>query len=153
MSNTVIEQVTEVHHWNETLFSFKTTRQKSFTFENGQFVMINIEVAGKPLMLAYSIACANYEDELEFFSIKVPDGALTSRLQKIQTGDELILTTRPAGTLVPGYLIPGKNLYLLSTGTGLVPFMSIIKDPQVYEQFDKIILVHGVNIASKLTYQ
>jgi len=153
MRNTVIEQVTDVHHWNETLFSFKTTRQKSFTFENGQFVMIGIEVAGKPLMRAYSIASANYEDELEFFSIKVADGALTSRLQKIQTGDELILTTRPAGTLVPGYLIPGKNLYLLSTGTGLAPFMSIIRDPNMYEQFDKIILVHGVRIASELTYQ
>jgi ferredoxin--NADP+ reductase len=153
MRNTVIEQVTEVHHWNETLFSFKTTRQKSFTFENGQFVMIGIEVAGKPLMRAYSIASANYEDELEFFSIKVPDGALTSRLQKIQSGDELILTTRPAGTLVAGHLIPGKNLYLLSTGTGLAPFMSIIRDPHMYEQFDKIILVHGVRFVSELTYQ
>lgn len=153
MRNTVVEQVTHVHHWNETLFSFKTTRQKSFTFENGQFVMIGIEVEGKPIMRAYSIASANYEDELEFFSIKVPDGALTSRLQKIQSGDELILTTKPAGTLVPGYLIPGKNLYLLSTGTGLAPFMSIIRDPHMYEQFDKIILVHGVRVASELTYQ
>lgn len=153
MRNTVIEQVTHVHHWNDTLFSFKTTRQKSFTFENGQFVMIGIEVEGKPVMRAYSIASANYEDELEFFSIKVPDGALTSRLQKIKSGDELILTTRPAGTLVPGYLIPGKHLYLLSTGTGLAPFMSVIRDPHIYEKFDKIILVHGVRIASELTYQ
>jgi ferredoxin--NADP+ reductase len=153
MRNIVTEQVTAVHHWNESLFSFKTTRQKSFTFENGQFVMIGIEVEGKPLMRAYSIASANYEDELEFFSIKVPDGALTSRLQNIKVGEELMLTTRPAGTLVAGYLIPGKHLYLLSTGTGLAPFMSIIRDPNIYEQFDKIILVHGVRFTSELTYQ
>lgn len=153
MRNVIKECVTFVHHWNETLFSFKTTRQKSFTFESGQFVMIGIELAGKPLMRAYSIASANYADELEFFSIKVPDGALTSELQKIQAGDEVMLTTRATGTLVAGYLQPGKNLYLLSTGTGLAPFMSIIQDPNIYDQFEKIILVHGVRWASELAYQ
>ena len=153
MRNVIKECVTFVHHWNETLFSFKTTRQKSFTFESGQFVMIGLELAGKPLMRAYSIASANYADELEFFSIKVPDGALTSELQKIKAGDEVMLTTRAAGTLVAGYLQPGKNLYLLSTGTGLAPFMSVIQDPNIYDQFDKIILVHGVRWASELAYQ
>mgnify|MGYP003631904943 FL=1 len=146
MRNVIKECVTFVHHWNETLFSFKTTRQKSFTFESGQFVMIGLELAGKPLMRAYSIASANYADELEFFSIKVPDGA-------IKAGDEVMLTTRAAGTLVAGYLQPGKNLYLLSTGTGLAPFMSVIQDPNIYDQFDKIILVHGVRWASELAYQ
>ncbi|MFQ3236546.1 MAG: ferredoxin--NADP+ reductase [Paraglaciecola sp.] len=153
MRNTITECVTFVHHWNDTLFSFKTTRQKSFTFESGQFVMIGLELAGKPLMRAYSIASANYADELEFFSIKVADGALTSQLQKIKTGDEVVLSTRATGTLVAGYLQPGKNLYLLSTGTGLAPFMSIIQDPHIYDQFDNIILVHGVRRASELAYQ
>ncbi|ABG40804.1 Ferredoxin--NADP(+) reductase [Paraglaciecola sp. T6c] len=153
MRNVIKECVTSVHHWNDTLFSFKTTRQKSFTFESGQFVMIGLELAGKPLMRAYSIASANYADELEFFSIKVPDGALTSELQKIKEGDEVMLTTRATGTLVAGYLQPGKNLYLLSTGTGLAPFMSIIQDPNIYDQYDKVILVHGVRWASELAYQ
>jgi ferredoxin--NADP+ reductase len=153
MRNTIIETVTQVHHWNDTLFSIKTTRRPTFTFENGQFVMLGIEVDNKPLLRAYSIASANYEDELEFLSIKVPDGALTSRLQHIQVGQQLTLSTRPAGTLVAGYLTPGKHLYLLATGTGLAPFMSIIKDPNLYEQYDKIILVHGVRYISELAYQ
>ncbi|MCH8537303.1 MAG: ferredoxin--NADP reductase [Alkalimonas sp.] len=153
MRSTITETVTQVHHWNDTLFSIKTTRRPSFTFENGQFVMIGIEVDNKPLLRAYSIASANYEDELEFFSIKVPDGALTSRLQHIQVGEQLTLSTRPTGTLVAGHLTPGKHLYLLATGTGLAPFMSIIKDPDIYEQFDKVILVHGVRYVSELAYQ
>ncbi|WP_404400583.1 ferredoxin--NADP reductase [Idiomarina seosinensis] len=153
MRSIISEKVTEVRHWNETLFSFKTTRRPTFTFENGQFVMIGLEVDGKPLLRAYSIASANYEDELEFFSIKVPDGALTSRLQHIQVGDEVLLSTRPSGTLVPGHLLPGKHLYLLSTGTGLAPFMSIIKDPDIYEKFEKVILVHGVRYKSELAYE
>lgn len=147
------ETITNVHHWNDTLFSFKTTRQPTFTFENGQFVMIGLEVDGKPLLRAYSIASANYEDELEFFSIKVPDGALTSRLQHIQVGEPVMLRTRPTGTLVSGYLKPGRHLYLLATGTGLAPFMSIIKDPHLYEQYEKIILVHGVRYISELAYR
>jgi ferredoxin--NADP+ reductase len=142
-----------VTHWNESLFSFRTTRQPTFTFENGQYIMIGLEVDGKPLMRAYSIASANYEDELEFFSIKVPDGALTSRLQHIKVGDPIMLTQRAIGTLVANYLTPGKHLYLLATGTGLAPFMGIIKDPDMYERYDKIILVHGVRYISELAYQ
>nr|WP_136249572.1 ferredoxin--NADP reductase [Ningiella ruwaisensis] len=153
MRSTINEVVTDVHHWNDTLFSFKTTRSNSFTFENGQFVMIGLEIDGKPLLRAYSIASANYEEELEFFSIKVPDGALTSLLQKIQKGDEVVLTTRATGTLVPGYLTPGKHLYLLSSGTGLAPFMSIIKDPFIYDKFEKVILVHSVRYTSELAYK
>ena len=153
MRNLISATVTAVHHWNDTLFSSKTTRVTSFTFENGQFVMIGLEVEGKPLMRAYSIASANYEDELEFFSIKVPDGALTSRLQNIQPGDDIMLNARPTGTLVPGYLLPGKHLYLLSTGTGLAPFMSVIRDPFIYERYEKIILVHGTRWKSELAYQ
>lgn len=153
MRNIVSATVTAVHHWNDTLFSFKTTREPSFRFESGQFVMIGLEVDGRPLMRAYSIASPHYEEELEFFSIKVPNGALTSRLQNINVGDPVMLTVRPAGTLVPGYLIPGKHLYLLSTGTGLAPFMSIIRDPFIYDSFDKIILVHGTRWRSELAYQ
>ena len=153
MRNTITETVTSVHHWNDTLFSFKTTRQPTFTFENGQFVMIGLEVDGKPLLRAYSIASSNYEDELEFFSIKVPDGALTSRLQHLHIGDPLTLSIRPTGTLVPSYLKPGRYLYLLATGTGLAPFMSMIKDPNLYEQYEKIILVHGVRYISELAYK
>lgn len=153
MRNLISAQVKTVHHWNETLFSFRTSRESSLTFENGQFVMIGLEVEGKPLMRAYSVASANYEEELEFFSIKVPDGALTSRLQKIEPGDEIMVSTRPTGTLVAGHLLPGKHLYLLSTGTGLAPFMSIIQDPEIYEQYDKVILVHGTRWISELAYQ
>ncbi|MDM7861888.1 ferredoxin--NADP reductase [Alteromonas sp. ASW11-36] len=153
MRNTIPATVTHVHHWNDTLFSFKTTRERSLTFECGQFVMIGLEVDGRPLMRAYSIASANYEDELEFFSIKVPDGALTSRLQNINVGDQILVSTRPTGTLVPGYLIPGKHLYLLATGTGLAPFMSIIRGLHIYEHYEKIILVHGTRTVPELAYQ
>ncbi len=114
-----VERITHVHHWNDTLFSFKTTRDTALRFKNGQFVMIGLEVNGKPLMRAYSIASANYEEELEFFSIKVQDGPLTSILQKVQVGDEILISKKPTGTLVHDDLLPGKNLYLLSSGTGL----------------------------------
>ncbi|MEM0909686.1 MAG: ferredoxin--NADP reductase [Pseudomonadota bacterium] len=146
-------RVNSVHHWNDTLFSFKTTRQPTMTFENGQFVMIGLQIDDRPLLRAYSIASPNYADELEFFSIKVPDGALTSRLQHLRKGDEVLVTSKPTGTLVPGHLLPGKHLYLLSTGTGLAPFMSVIQDPFIYDEYDKVILVHGTRWISELAYQ
>lgn len=148
-----VERITHVHHWNDTLFSFKTTRDTSLRFKNGQFVMIGLEVNGKPLMRAYSIASANYEEELEFFSIKVQDGPLTSILQKVQVGDEILISKKPTGTLVHDDLLPGKNLYLLSSGTGLAPFLSIIRDPETYERFEKVIVVHGTRYISELAYQ
>jgi ferredoxin--NADP+ reductase len=146
------ERVLSVHHWNETLFSFKTTRDRALRFENGHFVMVGIEVEGRPVTRAYSIASPNYEDHLEFFSIKVPDGLLTSRLQHIEPGDDLLISRKPVGTLVVHDLLPGKYLYLFSTGTGLAPFLSIIRDPEVYERFQKVVLVHGVRLVSELAY-
>lgn len=152
MSRLMTETVTHVHHWNESLFSFKTTRDTGFRFKNGHFVMVGLPDEGKPLLRAYSIASANYEDELEFFSIKVTDGPLTSRLQHLQVGDEVLVSKKPTGTLVTDQMLPGKHLYLISTGTGLAPFMSIIKDHEIYDQFDKIILTHGVRYTSELAY-
>lgn len=153
MAKLSTQSVTEVHHWNEWLFSFKTTRDRSLRFENGHFVMIGLEVEGKPLLRAYSIASPNYEEEMEFFSIKVPDGPLTSRLQNIKVGDTLFVSNKPTGTLVVDHLQEGRHLYLISTGTGLAPFISIIQDPEVYERFDKVILTHGVREVSELAYQ
>lgn len=153
MSQLLREQVTEVTHWTDSLFSFRTTRNAGFRFKNGHFTMIGIEVEGRPLLRAYSIVSANYEDELEFFSIKVPDGPLTSRLQNIQIGDDILVSSKPTGTLILDNLLPGRNLYLISTGTGLAPFMSVIKDPEVYENFDKVILTHGCRYAQELAYR
>jgi len=147
------ERVIDVHHWSESLFTIKTTRNQSLRFRNGEFAMMGIEVDGKPLLRAYSMASANYEDHLEFYSIKVQDGPLTSRLQHIAPGDEILVSKKPTGTLLWDRLRPGKQLYLLSTGTGLAPFLSIIKDPEVYENFDKVILVHGCRYINELTYQ
>src|SRR5690606_1165420 len=146
------ENVLAVHHWNDTLFSFRTTRSSSLRFENGHFVMIGLMVEGKPLMRAYSIASANHDEYLEFLSIKVPDGPLTSRLQHLQAGDALLVSSKPVGTLVTRDLRPGKHLYLLATGTGLAPFMSIIRDPDTYDRFDKVVLVHCVRQVSELAY-
>ena len=148
-----IEHVVDVRHWNDSLFSFKTSRDESLRFLNGQFVMIGLEVEGRPLLRAYSIASANYEDLLEFFSIKVPNGPLTSRLQHIRPGDEILVGRKPVGTLLLQDLRPGRCLYLLSTGTGLAPFLSIIKDPELYERFEKIVLVHGVREVADLAYR
>jgi ferredoxin--NADP+ reductase len=147
------ETVTSVHHWNESLFSFKTTRDMSFRFKNGHFTMIGLENEGRPLLRAYSIASANYEEELEFFSIKVADGPLTSKLQNLQIGDQVYVSRKPTGTLVMDHLLPGKHLYLISTGTGLAPFLSIIKDPEIYERYDRIILTHGVRTVDELAYR
>ncbi len=146
------ERVLDVHHWTDRLFTFTTTRDPSLRFSNGHFTMIGLRVDGKPLLRAYSIVSANYEDHLEFLSIKVPDGPLTSRLQNIQVGDTIIVGKKPTGTLVTDYLLPGKRLYLLSTGTGLAPFMSIIRDPETYEKFEQVILVHGVRQVDELAY-
>jgi len=152
MSKYSTEKVLSVHHWNDRLFSFKTTRQQGLRFENGQFVMIGIEVEGRPLTRAYSMASPNYEEHLEFFSIKVPNGPLTSRLQHLKVGDDLLVSRKPTGTLIIDDLRPGKNLYLLSTGTGLAPYMSLIQDIEMYERFEKIILVHGVRTVNELAY-
>ncbi len=146
------EQVLSVRHWNDTLFSFKTTRDPGLRFHNGHFVMLGLEVEGKPLMRAYSIASANHEDNLEFFSIKVPNGPLTSRLQHLKPGDAVLVSRKPVGTLVADDLRPGRHLYLFATGTGLAPFLSIIKDPEVYDRFEKIVLMHGVRFVSELAY-
>ncbi|MBS7326703.1 MAG: ferredoxin--NADP reductase [Thiopseudomonas sp.] len=152
MSNLNTERVLDVHHWNDSLFSFKTTRDPGLRFENGQFVMIGLEVEGRPLMRAYSIASPNYEDHLEFYSIKVPDGPLTSRLQHLKAGDNIRISKKPTGTLLLDDLRPAKHLYMLATGTGLAPFLSLIQEPQAYERFDKVILVHGVRYVSELAY-
>jgi ferredoxin--NADP+ reductase len=153
MATLTSERVLSVHHWNDSLFSFKTTRDPGLRFINGQFVMIGLEVEGRPLIRAYSIVSANWDENLEFLSIKVPSGPLTSRLQHLKEGDNIIVSGKPTGTLVQDNLLPGKHLYLLSTGTGLAPFMSIVQDPEVYERYEKIILVHGVRWISELAYQ
>ncbi|MDS4022557.1 MAG: ferredoxin--NADP reductase [Candidatus Competibacter sp.] len=147
-----VERVLSVHHWNDTLFSFKTTRDPGLRFRNGHFVMIGLEVDGRPLMRAYSIASANYDDYLEFFSIKVRNGPLTSRLQHLKEGDSILVSRKPVGTLVIDDLLPGQRLYLLASGTGLAPFLSIIKDPDTYDRFHQVVLVHGVRHASELAY-
>jgi ferredoxin--NADP+ reductase len=146
------EKVLSVHHWTDRLFTFTTTRDQSLRFSNGHFTMIGLKVNNKPLLRAYSIVSANYEEHLEFLSIKVPDGPLTSRLQHIQVGDSIIVGRKPTGTLVIDYLLPGRRLYLMSTGTGLAPFMSIIRDPATYEKFEQVILVHGVRQVDELAY-
>ncbi|WP_444995884.1 ferredoxin--NADP reductase [Aliikangiella sp. IMCC44359] len=153
MANIALENVLSVHHWNDKLFSFRTTRDASLRFRNGEFVMIGLPGEKKPILRAYSIASANYEEHLEFLSIKVPDGQLTSRLQHIQPGDEVFVSRKPTGTLVVDDLKPGKNLYLIATGTGLAPFMSIIFDLEIYDRFEKIVLFHGVRTVSELAYK
>ncbi|MDQ6684693.1 MAG: ferredoxin--NADP reductase [Pseudomonadota bacterium] len=147
-----VQKVLSVHHWNESLFTFTCSRGASLRFESGHFVMVGIVVDGKPLLRAYSVASAHYEEHLEFFSIKVQDGPLTSRLQHLRVGDEVLVGRKPTGTLVLSDLLPGRNLYLFATGTGLAPFLSIIRDPDVYERFAKIVLIHGVRKVDELAY-
>ncbi|HMJ15133.1 MAG TPA: ferredoxin--NADP reductase [Polyangiaceae bacterium] len=146
------ETVLSVHHWNESLFSFKTTRDRGLRFKNGHFLMVGLRVEGRPLLRAYSVASPNYEEHLEFYSIKVPGGPLTSRLQHLKPGDSVLVSKKPTGTLVMSHLLEGKRLYLLGTGTGLAPFMSIIRDPETYERFEHVIVAHGVRYASELGY-
>jgi len=146
------EQVLSVRHWTDTLFSFTTTRDPGFRFQSGQFAMMGLEVEGRPLLRAYSMASAHYEDNLEFFSIKVPEGPLTSRLQQIREGDTILVGRKATGTLILDNLLPGSRLLLLSTGTGLAPFVSLIKDPNVYENYESIVLVHGCRQVSELAY-
>ena len=154
MSAFIEERVLTVHHWTDRLFSFTTTRDQGLRFSNGHFTMIGLRKEdGKPLLRAYSIASANYEEHLEFLSIKVPDGPLTSRLQHIQPGDTIVVGRKPTGTLLIDYLTPAKNLYLMGTGTGLAPWMSIIRDPATYERFEKVVLMHGVRQVEELAYR
>lgn len=153
MSKFTQETVTHVHHWSDSLFTIKTTRQDGFRFRSGEFAMIGLEVNGKPLVRAYSIASPAWAEELEFYSIKVPDGPLTSRLQHIKVGDTLLVSKKPTGTLVLDDLLPAKHLYLLATGTGLAPFLSLTREPEMYERFDKIVLVHGVRFVKDLSYR
>jgi ferredoxin--NADP+ reductase len=146
------ETVLDVRHWTPDYFSFTTSRDDGFRFDNGQFVMLGLEIEQRPLLRAYSIASANWEEQLEFFSIKVPNGPLTSRLQHVRPGDQVLLSRKPTGTLLIGDLLPGRNLYLLGTGTGLAPFLAVIKDPATYERFQRVIVTHGVRRAGDLAY-
>ncbi len=152
MKNFNIEHILDIHHWNDSLFSFKTTKNNSLQFSNGHFIMIGLLFNDKPLMRAYSIASANHENKLEFFSIKIQDGALTSFLKNLKIGDPILIGRKSVGTLTIDHLKSGKHLYLFCTGTGLAPFLSIIKDPEVYKRFEKVILVHGVRLISDLAY-
>jgi ferredoxin/flavodoxin---NADP+ reductase len=147
------EQVVSVHHWNDALFSFKTTRNAGFRYRNGHFVMLGLPVEGRPLLRAFSLVSANYDEHLEFYSIKIPDGALTSRLQHIEPSQEVLVSRKPTGTLLIDNLLPGKRLYLLATGTGLAPFMSIIRDPETYERYEQVVVAHGVRRISDLGYR
>jgi ferredoxin/flavodoxin---NADP+ reductase len=152
MSAFSTEIVTHVHHWTETLFSFRATRDKALRFHNGQFVMLGLAGEGKPLLRAYSVVSPNYEDELEFLSIKVPHGPLTSKLKDIRPGEPILIGRKATGTLLADNLLPGRNLFLIGTGTGLAPFLSLIRDPEVYDRFAKVVLVHGVRETAELAY-
>jgi len=148
-----VETVLSVHHWTDTLFTLTASRDPAFRFESGQFTMVGIPVNGKPLLRAYSMVSAKYEETLEFLSIKVPHGPLTSRLMHIKPGDPLYVGRKPTGTLVIDYLLPGRTLFLLATGTGIAPFMSIIKDPATYERFESVVLTHGCRYGNELAYR
>ncbi|MDA7427053.1 ferredoxin--NADP reductase [Primorskyibacter aestuariivivens] len=153
------QTVTEVKHWTDRLFSFRVTRPQSLRFRSGEFVMIGLmgdpdPKTGKvkPLLRAYSIASPSWDEELEFYSIKVQDGPLTSRLQHIQPGDEIILRPKPVGTLVHDALLPGKRIWFFATGTGFAPFASLLREPQTYEDYDEVIITHTCREAGELTY-
>jgi ferredoxin/flavodoxin---NADP+ reductase len=147
------QTVTSVTHWTDRLFSFRVSRPQSLRFRSGEFVMIGLlGDNGKPLLRAYSIASPAWDEELEFYSIKVPDGPLTSRLQHIQPGDEIILRPKPVGTLVHDALLPGKRLWFLATGTGLAPFASLMREPETYEKYDQVIMMHTCREVAELEY-
>ena len=146
------EKVLSVHHWTGTLFSFTCTRDPAFRFKSGQFTMIGMLVEGRPLLRAYSMVSGHWEDHLEFLSIKVQDGPLTSRLQHMKVGDTVLIGRKPVGTLLPETLLAGRNLYMIATGTGLAPFMSLIRDPDTYEKFEHVVLAHGVRNVAELAY-
>ena len=146
------EEVTTVEHYTDRLFKFRLTRPTSFRFRSGEFVMIGLPNAEKPVYRAYSIASPSWDDELEFFSIKVPDGPLTEHLQRIQPGDTVLMRKKPTGTLVNDALLPGKRLYMFSTGTGIAPFASLIRDPETYEKFDEVVLTHTCREVAELKY-
>jgi ferredoxin--NADP+ reductase len=145
-------EILTVRHWTDRLFSFTTTRADGLRFQSGQFVMIGLAVDGRPLVRAYSIASSPYESHLEFLSIKVQDGPLTSRLQHVKPGDRILVGRKPTGTLLVRNLLPGRTLYLLASGTGLAPFMSIVRDLETYERYERVVLVHGCRLASELAY-
>src|SRR5271166_4037008 len=152
MSNFHTERVVSVRHWTDRLFSFRTTRSPSLRFRSGQFIMMGLETEGRPLLRAFSLASATYEDQLEFFSIKAPNGPLTSRLQHLKEGDAVLVGRKPTGTLLLDNLRDGRAIFLLATGTGLAPFLSIIKDPETYERFERVVVVHGCRWARELAY-
>jgi len=147
------ETVLSVQHWTDAYFSFTTTRDPGLRFENGQFVMLGVEVDGRPLVRAYSVASPNWEETLHFFSIKVQAGPLTSRLQHLKVGDPVLVSRKPTGTLLISDLHAGRNLYLLGTGTGLAPWLSIVQDPDTYERFERVVVCHGVRHESDLAYR
>jgi len=146
------ETVLAVQHYTDRLFRFRTTRSPAFRFRTGEFVMMGLEIEGKPLVRAYSIASPNWDEELEFYSIKVPDGPLTSKLCNIEVGQTVLVGRKPVGTLVLDALLPGKRLYMVATGTGIAPFASLIRDPETYERFDEVILTQTCRTADELTY-
>ncbi len=152
MSHFNRESVISVRHWTDRLFSFRTTRSPSLRFRSGQFIMMGLETEGRPLLRAFSLASATYEDQLEFFSIKAPNGPLTSRLQHLKEGDAVLVGRKPTGTLLLDNLRDGRAIFLLATGTGLAPFLSIIKDPETYERFERVVVVHGCRWARELAY-
>lgn len=147
------QTVTDVKHWTDSLFSFKVSRPASLRFRSGEFVMIGLlGDNGKPLLRAYSIASPSWDEELEFYSIKVQDGPLTSKLQHIKPGDQIILRPKPVGTLVHDALLPGKRLWFFATGTGFAPFASLLREPQTYEDYDEIIITHTCREVAELEY-
>ncbi|WP_210527770.1 ferredoxin--NADP reductase [Rubellimicrobium arenae] len=147
------QTVTSVTHYTDRLFAFRVTRPKSLRFRSGEFVMIGLMGDnGRPLLRAYSIASPSWDEELEFYSIKVPDGPLTSRLQHIQPGDEIILRPKPVGTLVHDALLPGTRLWMFATGTGFAPFASLLRDPETWEKYDEVVITHTCREVGELTY-